>query len=83
MLILLLVVLACGSEDAQQAAPFRIGVMESLTGPGETYGTMANQVKQMAADEINASGGINGRRLEFVSKTPSAAQTGQSPPTRS
>ena len=66
MLILLLTVLACGSEDAQQAAPFRIGVMESLTGPGETYGTMANQVKQMAADEINASGGINGRMLEFV-----------------
>ena len=66
MLILLLAVLACGSEDAQQAAPFRIGVMESLTGPGETYGTMANQVKQMAADEINAAGGINGRMLEFV-----------------
>ena len=66
MLILLLAVLACGSEDAQQAAPFRIGVMESLTGPGETYGTMANQVKQMAANEINAAGGINGRMLEFV-----------------
>ena len=66
MQILLLVVLACGSEDAQQAEPFRIGVMESLTGPGETYGTMANQVKQMAADEINAAGGINGRMLEFV-----------------
>ena len=66
MLILLLAVFACGSEDAQQAAPFRIGVMESLTGPGETYGTMANQVKQMAADEINAAGGINGRMLEFV-----------------
>ena len=66
MQILLLAVLACGSEDAQQAAPFRIGVMESLTGPGETYGTMANQVKQMAADEINAAGGINGRMLEFV-----------------
>ena len=66
MLILLLAVLACGSEDAQQAAPFRIGVMESLTGPGETYGTMASQVKQMAANEINAAGGINGRMLEFV-----------------
>ena len=66
MLILLLAVLACGSEDAQQVAPFRIGVMESLTGPGETYGTMASQVKQMAADEINAAGGIDGRMLEFV-----------------
>ena len=66
MLIMLLAVFACGSEDAQQAASFRIGVMESLTGTGETYGTMASQVKQMAADEINAAGGINGRMLEFV-----------------
>ena len=46
--------------------PFRIGVMESVTGPGETYGTVAVQAKQMAADEINAAGGINGRMLELV-----------------
>ena len=32
--------------------------MESLTDPGETYGTMANRVKQMALDEINAARGI-------------------------
>ena len=47
-------------------APFVIGVMESVTGPGETYGTVAVQAKQMAVDEINAAGGVNGRRLEFV-----------------
>ena len=46
--------------------PFVIGVMESVTGTGETYGTVAVQSKQMAADEINAAGGVNGRRLEFV-----------------
>ena len=46
--------------------PFRIGVMESLTGPGETYGTVANQAKQMAVDEINAAGGVNGRMIELV-----------------
>ena len=40
--------------------------MESLTGTGETYGTVANNAKQMAADEINAAGGINGRPLELV-----------------
>ncbi len=45
---------------------FRIGVMESLTGPGETYGTVANQAKQMAVDEINAAGGVNGKMLELV-----------------
>ena len=40
--------------------------MESLTGPGETYSTIASRVKQMALDEINAAGGVNGRMLEFV-----------------
>ena len=65
--ILALSVLACGIlDDGQQSGPFRIGVMESLTGPGETYGTVANQAKQMAADEINSAGGIDGRMLELV-----------------
>ena len=63
--ILALLVIACGGGDAENA-PFRIGVMESLTGLGETYGTVALQSKQMALDEINAAGGINGRMLEFV-----------------
>ena len=55
-------VLGCGGEEE----PFRVGVMESLTGAGETYGTVATQAKQMAADEINAAGGIDGRMLELV-----------------
>ena len=55
-------VLGCGGEEE----PFRVGVMESLTGAGETYGTVANQAKQMAVDEINAAGGIDGRMLELV-----------------
>ena len=65
ILTLALVALACAS-DGPTEGPFRIGVMESLTGPGETYGTVANQAKQMAADEINAAGGINGRLLELI-----------------
>ena len=56
---------ACGGREGEQS-PYRIGVMESLTGPGETYGTVAVQSKEMALDEINAAGGINGRMLEFV-----------------
>ncbi len=46
--------------------PFVIGVMESVTGPGETYGNVAVQAKQMAVDEINAAGGINGRELKLI-----------------
>ena len=59
-------VLACGSSDSASDAPFRVGVMESVTGPGETYGNVAVQAKQMAVDEINAAGGINGRMLELI-----------------
>ena len=58
---------ACGGAAADEPiAPYRIGVMESLTGPGESYGTVASHAKQMAADEINAAGGVNGRALELV-----------------
>lgn len=62
--VIMLALIACGGGEA--GTPYRIGVMESLTVPGETYGVMANQVKQMALDDINAAGGIDGRPLEFV-----------------
>ena len=58
--------LATACVGASEDDAFRIGVMESLTGPGESYGTVANQAKQMAADEINAAGGVDGRPLELV-----------------
>ena len=57
--------MACGG-DPDEPEPYRIGVMESLTGPGETYGTVAVGAKTMALDEINAAGGIDGRPLELV-----------------
>ena len=50
----------------EEKEPFRIGVMESVTGPGETYGTVSVQAKEMAVAEINAAGGINGRMLELI-----------------
>ena len=68
--LLLPLAAACPSDEEETddaaPAPFRIGVMESATGPGETYGRVAIQAKQMAVDEINAAGGINGRMLELI-----------------
>ena len=60
-----LLAVACGGGDDEEG-PFRIGVMESVTGPGETYGTVAVRAKELAVAEINAAGGINGRMLELV-----------------
>ncbi len=62
--VLMLAALAC--SGGEEETPYRIGVMESLTGPGETYGTVASQAKQMAVDEINAAGGVDGRMIELV-----------------
>ena len=57
-----------GAPTAMPApeGPFVIGVMESLTGPGETYGNVAVQSKLLAVSEINAAGGINGRQLKLI-----------------
>ena len=64
--VLALVAIACTGGQGSGDDTFKMGVMESLTGPGETYGTVAQQAKQMAMDEINAAGGINGKMLELV-----------------
>ena len=62
--VLALTAVACGNGEPTGA--LRIGVMESVTGPGETYGTVAVQAKRMAVEEINAAGGVNGRMLELI-----------------
>ena len=61
--VLVLLVGACdgGGDDT-----YKIGVMESVTGPGETYGNVAVQAKEMAVAEINEAGGINGRMIELL-----------------
>ena len=48
------------------AEPFVIGVMDALTGVAEAYGTPILQSKVLAMEEINAAGGINGRKLELI-----------------
>ena len=62
----LALMVGCATDEAEEEEPFVIGVMESVTGPGETYGNVAVQAKQMAADEINQAGGINGRPLKLI-----------------
>ncbi len=57
---------AVGCESNDEPETYRIGVMEALTGPGETYGNVSNRAKQLALEEINEAGGINGTPLELV-----------------
>lgn len=52
------------SADPNTAEPLRIGWIGPMTGPGVKYG--AAQAALMAQEEVNASGGVNGRRLELI-----------------
>jgi branched-chain amino acid transport system substrate-binding protein len=62
----LAVALALGAPALAQQAPIRIGVVTPLSG---TYAGIGQQVKwglELAAKEINAGGGVMGRKLELL-----------------
>ncbi|MCK9686179.1 ABC transporter substrate-binding protein [Scleromatobacter humisilvae] len=52
--------------SALAAEPIKIGVAEALSGGAAQYGISIRNGFQMAAEEINAAGGINGRQIEMV-----------------
>jgi len=48
------------------SAPYKIGSVHSLTGPGAPVGKTALVGVQMAVDRINKAGGIKGRPIDLV-----------------
>src|SRR4030088_2064549 len=46
--------------------PIRIGYLPALTGPSSSTGVGINRGTVLAVDEINAAGGVGGRKLELV-----------------
>ncbi|KPL53329.1 hypothetical protein ABB55_14820 [Prosthecomicrobium hirschii] len=57
---------APGRVLAQGTGPIRIGVLLPLTGSQATYAPDCQLSAQIAADQINAAGGLLGRKLEIV-----------------
>jgi branched-chain amino acid transport system substrate-binding protein len=53
-------------EAFGQAKPYKIGVLQPLTGVAAAGGKSALVGTQMAAERINKAGGINGRPVELV-----------------
>ncbi|MEO8165948.1 MAG: ABC transporter substrate-binding protein [Betaproteobacteria bacterium] len=73
LLVLLSVAFAAPLVAAQ--SPIRIGWLSSLTGPLSSAAIAENQGVQFAVDEINAAGGINGRKLELITRDTSGEPT--------
>ncbi|MFZ6719515.1 ABC transporter substrate-binding protein [Undibacterium sp. Ji49W] len=51
-----------------QAADIKIGVAEALTGPAAKYGVAIKNGFTLAADQINAKGGVNGNKIQLVAE---------------
>lgn len=60
---LLVALAATGMVATAGAADLKIGVAEALSGGAAQYGAAIKNGFQLAADEINAAGGINGNKL--------------------
>lgn len=60
---------ACGgsgsSEESSSADTFKIGGIGPTTGDAAAYGIAVQNGIQLAVDEINEAGGINGKQIEY------------------
>jgi branched-chain amino acid transport system substrate-binding protein len=56
---------ACATGEEPADGVISIGVAQPLSGPVAAAGTAVSDGARIAADEINASGGINGRKIEL------------------
>ena len=72
LVIVAIVVIAIGIgslfffEELVGKEPIKIGVALSETGPGSGIGIEFRDGMEMAIDEINSRGGINGRNIELI-----------------
>ena len=51
-----------------QKDPIQVGYLPALTGPSSSTGVGINRGVQLAIEEINKGGGINGRQLELITR---------------
>lgn len=62
--VLLLAVFQCGGAFAAETV--KVGVLLPLTGAQAKFGEIEKRSYEMAAEEINAKGGVNGKKIELL-----------------
>lgn len=65
-----LTIAACGGSGSSGSAtgPLKIGLLNTMSGPFAQFGKDGLVGAQLAVNEINKSGGVNGRKLQLVTK---------------
>lgn len=57
---------AASSATAQNAKPLKIGLLFSLSGPAASFGIPERDAVELIVSDLNAKGGINGRKIELA-----------------
>jgi branched-chain amino acid transport system substrate-binding protein len=65
-LLRVILLLGCWHVSPAAAEDINLGVIAGITGLGASYGLGITQGAEMAVRDINAAGGIHGRRLKLV-----------------
>ncbi len=66
LLASLALVLPAAPVAAGEPAPIKVGLFASLTGKEAAFGQATRKGVELAVEELNAAGGVLGRRLELV-----------------
>lgn len=62
-----LLLTACGgTKESTESNVIKIGGLGPLTGPAAIYGVSSTNGSKLAFEEINANGGVLGKKIEFV-----------------
>jgi len=65
VLVLLIALAGCGQK---KEAAIKVGIYGSMTGTTATFGKSTLNGAQLAFDELNAAGGIGGKKIDYVSE---------------
>lgn len=66
LVLLPIMMFSCRQKSGEDHSTIKIGFFGDLSGPTFNFGQSAVNGVLMAADEVNQTGGINGRRLDVV-----------------
>ena len=72
ILIVLLIIAAVAvyfiSKPPEVVLPLKVGIVDCYSGPASTYTNDVRDAFKLAVDDINAKGGVLGRKIEFVTR---------------